>query len=539
MTETRTGVDATAQSLRIEGLEVFGNYRLIGALAKGGMAELFLAVQVGVQGFTRVVALKRVLPSNAASTPFIQMFLDEARLAARLDHPQIVRIYELGVEQGSYFMAMEYLPGEDLSHIASLATAQGMRVDPDIAAFIVQRAAEGLHFAHELTDPDGRPLELVHRDVNPSNVIVTYQGHVKVVDFGIAKASSNTFETEVGMIKGKMGYLAPEQFTDGMAIDRRCDVFGLGIVLWELLAGQTLFRRESSGATLMAVREGIVPSLRELRPELDPQLEAIVFKALQREPTQRFQTAAQLEEALDQYLRNRSFRPSDREVGRWLEELGGVKRSELKRAIARGTNVVTSFNELRKIGAAATQGVARTPAPTSLKPRPIWHVGVFALAGAALVAASYFAVSGPLRSASTAVPITAGVQIDSDPAGAFIFLNGEPTGRVTPATLGGFDPGALDVRLEKPGFAPVHAVMALEAGRQIAQRFPLVAEQGIVRFAHLSEGATVRVAGKTAGQGEVLKLPVGKAHLDVLTGGQIVLSREIDVVAGQQTVELR
>ena len=284
--DTRTGIDVTAQSaaLRLDGLEVFGNYRIIGALAKGGMAELSLAVQVGVEGFTRVVALKRVLPSNAASSPFVQMFLDEARLAARLDHPQIVRIYELGVEKGSYFMAMEYLPGEDLQHIGSLATASGMLIDPDVAAFIVQRAAEGLHFAHELTDPEGKPLQLVHRDVNPSNILVTYQGHVKVVDFGIAKAATNTFETEVGMIKGKMGYLAPEQFMDGMVIDRRCDVFGLGIVLWELLSGQTLFRRESSGATLMAVREGIVPSLRQLRPELDPQLEAIVVKGLPGQP---------------------------------------------------------------------------------------------------------------------------------------------------------------------------------------------------------------------------------------------------------------
>ena len=218
--------------MRLDQFESFGNYRIIGPIARGGMAELSLAVQVGVQGFTRVVALKRVLPSNAASAPFVQMFLDEARLAARLDHPQIVRIYELGAHQNSYFMSMEYLPGEDLAWVGQLALTAGAPVDPDIAAYIVERAAEALHFAHELTDVDGRPLGLVHRDVTPSNIIVTYNGHVKVVDFGIAKAATNTFEPEVGMIKGKMGYLAPEQFTDGMTIERTCDVFGAGIVLW-------------------------------------------------------------------------------------------------------------------------------------------------------------------------------------------------------------------------------------------------------------------------------------------------------------------
>ncbi len=533
----RPSVENTAPSHRPEGLEAFGKYRIIGPLAKGGMAELSLAMQVGVEGFTRVVALKRVLAINAANTRFVQMFLDEARLAARLDHPQIVRIYELGLEQGAYFMAMEYLPGEDLQGIAAMSAAADQQIDPDIAAFVVQRAAEALHFAHELTDADGRALDLVHRDVNPSNILVTYQGHVKVVDFGIAKAATNTFETEVGMIKGKMGYLAPEQFSDGMVIDRRCDVFGLGIVLWELLAGTTLFRRESSGATLMAVRLGEVPSLRDQRPEIDPQLEAVVMKALNREPSQRYQTAAELEEALDRCLRNRSFRPSDRDLGKWLEGLGGTRKAELKKSIARGTNVTASFHELKRLGAANTPSVAR-PLPTSLRPRPLWQVAAFATAGLLAVGGAFAAsMSRPRVHAPAAV--TAGVQIDSDPPGAFIFVAGEPTGKVTPATMAGFPSGGLDVRLEKPGYTSVRASMALEAGKQIAQRFPLVAEQAIVQFAHVPEGGMVRIAGKTARQGEQLELPVGRAHLDVLVDGQVVVSKEVDLNTGNQTVNLR
>ncbi len=526
--------------MRLDQFESFGNYRIIGPIARGGMAELSLAVQVGVQGFTRVVALKRVLPSNAASAPFVQMFLDEARLAARLDHPQIVRIYELGAHQNSYFMSMEYLPGEDLTHLGQLALAAGQPVDPDLAAYVVERAAEALHFAHELTDPDGRPLGLVHRDVTPSNILVTYNGHVKVVDFGIAKAATNTFETEVGMIKGKMGYLAPEQFTDGMTIDRTCDIFGLGIVLWELLSGENLFRRESQAATLMAVREGVVPSLRDLRPEIDPQLEAIVFKALQRDPAQRFQTANEMQEALEHYTRHRSFRPSDRDLARWVEGLGGEKRATLKRNIARGTNVSESFSELRRIGMAQTQGVVRPPSTASAgKPRALWQVGVFALGGAALIGATVFAAERPIPFPASPAQLTASAQVDSEPPGAFVFVNGEPTGKVTPATLGGFQPGPLDLRIEKAGYAAARATLTLEAGKQIAQRFPLVADMGIVQFANIVEGGLVRVGGKSARRGEQLELPVGQAVLQVLVDGRVVLTRDVVILAGPQTIDLK
>ncbi len=461
-------IEETSPSFPFTELERFGAYRLVGPLAKGGMAELSLAVQTGLQGFSRVVALKRVLPNQAASPAFVDMFLDEARLAARLEHPNIVRIYELGQEQGRYFMAMEYLPGEDLLQVGNWAASARVDVECEVAATVVEKVAEALHFAHQLTDPNGRPLGLVHRDVTPSNVILTYNGHVKVVDFGIAKANSNTFETEAGMLKGKYGYLAPEQFEPGAALDRRVDIFGLGIVLWELLAGERLFQRETEAATLAAAHDAVVPPLHQVRPDVDEELELITLKALERDPAQRFQSAAELQEALEAYLRVKGTRPSERDLARWLEGLGGTRRAELKRSIAQGTNVMSNYAELRKLAPGTGPGVSRASnAPTGEEaaPRPLWQVALFALLGLLV--------------------------------------------------LGG-------------------AAWLADS----SSSFSLTKEQGMVAIVHAPAGGIVRVGEKTVQPDEVVALPVGKVHLEVRVGDQVVVSRELNVVPGPQTVDL-
>jgi serine/threonine protein kinase len=540
--DTAIEVDLTAPSIRLNDLESFGNYRIVGQLAKGGMAELSLAVQTGMEGFSRVVALKRVLPSNAESAPFVQMFLDEARLAARLDHPQIVRIYELGVEQGRYFMAMEFLPGEDVQRIVELSVQANAPVAPDIAAVIVERAAEALHFAHELTDNRGSPLNLVHRDVNPSNLLLTYNGHVKVVDFGIAKAASNNFQTGEGVMKGKIAYLAPEQFTPHMQIDRRCDVFGLGIILWELLAAQKLFQRDTTAATLWAVHQGAVPALSALRPDVDEELEAIAVRALERDPAKRYQSAGEMHDALEEYLRTRSARPTERELGRWLEQLGGPRRAELKRGIARGANVISSYSELCALGLSDRPGNVGPATPLAAEVnQPLWQVALFALIAACVVGiAGWYASRDPIaKTPEVEAAARASAQIESDPPGAFVFIDGEPTGKVTPATLGSLDPARpVQLRLEKLGYTTLSTALTLEPGKQVSQRFQLVAQQGLVTFTHVPEGGTVRVAGQLARAGEELALRVGKAQVEVLVGGRVARSRVVEVVAGPQSVDL-
>ncbi|MBL9037159.1 MAG: serine/threonine protein kinase [Archangium sp.] len=457
----------------------FGKYALVGPIARGGMAEVTLAVQEGegVQGFSKVVALKRVLASQSEERAFVQMFLDEARLAARLDHPNIVRIYDVGHFDGRFFLAMEYLPGEDLQRLMQLCDLTGAAVDPDIAAALISSCAEGLHFAHELTDDNGVTVGLVHRDISPSNIIVTHYGHTKIVDFGIAKAASNSFRTEAGVMKGKAAYFAPEQVSRG-PLDRRCDVYSLGIVLWELLVGQRLYLRESHAATLAAAAMGEVTEVRAHRPDVEPALEAIVMKALQRDPNERYQTSMELHEALEEYLATRA-RPGTKDIAAWVQTLAGERRATLKRSIARGINLLRSLDELRDLDesmARPTTSGSRLPAVASkvmgAGPRPLWQVATFGAAAAAVVAVgALLPLHGP---AATPIARGATLTVTSEPTGAMVFIGGEPTGRLTPTTLADLPAGSpLEVSVKRPGHRPAQATVTLSRDSATEKRFDL------------------------------------------------------------------
>src|SRR5262245_12742561 len=215
----------------------FGKYRLLATLGHGGMAELHIAEQTGIEGFSKVVALKRVLPHLAGRPDFRRMFFNEAKVVARLEHPNIVTVFELGEVDGSYFISLEYLPGEDLGEILDRTRRRKTPMSIEFALSIGQQCAGALHFAHELVGSDGKIIGVVHRDVNPSNIMLTFHGQAKLLDFGIAKVKGGALETRAGAFKGKPAYSAPEQASSGI-VDRRTDVFCLGIVLWECITGQ-------------------------------------------------------------------------------------------------------------------------------------------------------------------------------------------------------------------------------------------------------------------------------------------------------------
>lgn len=521
-------------------LESFGRYRVVGPLSKGGMAELSLAMQLGVQGFSRVVALKRVLATHAERPEFLQMFLDEARLAARLNHPNIVRIYELGQDGEAYFLAMEYLAGEDLRQLHDLVAASGGRVSCELAAHLVARAADALHFAHELTDEQGAPLNLVHRDVSPSNLIVTYDGHLKVVDFGIAKARTNAFETGLGIMKGKLGYFAPEQLA-GAPVDRRCDVFGLGIVLWELLTNVRLFMRDSAAATMAAASLGEVPPLSGFRDDVSGDLAAIVECALAHDPAHRFQTAGEMRDALEHYLRVDAVEPTARDVAEWIVGLGGTRRAELKLAIARGSNVVASYEELSRLPWGGLPTAHPVPSSASRRrARPAWQVLGFAAGAGALVALGGVIGATSFRDEAPAQQRVRGaVMLESVPPGAVVFIGGEPSGAVTPTTLTGLDPSKpLSFRLELPGYSSVVGEVRVEGGATVTRRETLVAVDGIVRFVGLPSGGAVRVDGKVVMEGEAVTLRPGRHVAELLVGGKVVASPRIAVAPGPQEVPI-
>ncbi len=300
----------------------YGKYTLIGKLGHGGMAEVFLAYVAGPAGFRKLAVIKRLHPNLEEEPGFIDMFLDEARLAARLSHPNVVQTYEVGDVERSHFIAMEYLEGQGLDRIRQRCHRSGQCLTPPLAARMISEALSGLHYAHELRDFDGTELGVIHRDISPQNVFVTYEGGVKLLDFGIAKAATHVVETRTGVIKGKFAYIAPEQARSGK-IDRRADIWSMGVVLWEVLAGRRLFKGPNDVATLNESLTKTVPSIREIKPEVPEALEEICTKALMRDREQRYQTALEMKNDLRQYLMSEARDVAREDVAAFVKDLFG------------------------------------------------------------------------------------------------------------------------------------------------------------------------------------------------------------------------
>jgi serine/threonine protein kinase len=277
-----------------------GRYQLLSRLAVGGMAEVYLARQGELSGFKTLVVVKKVLPHLAMKPDFIAMFLDEARIASMLDHPNVVRINEVGRTDTDYFIAMELVQGKALASLLQQSERAKTPLPHAIGALVVANAAAGLHHAHQLTDGSGTLLHLVHRDVSPQNIMISFEGSVKVIDFGIARALGRLGDTNSGSLKGKLGYMAPEQ-ARGESVDARADIFSLGVVLWECIAGRRLFLRENELATLRAVVYEPIPKVSRFT-KVDPVLEVIIEHALERIVDERFQTAEEMRIALERWI---------------------------------------------------------------------------------------------------------------------------------------------------------------------------------------------------------------------------------------------
>jgi serine/threonine protein kinase len=302
-----------------------GKYRVLHRIAFGGMAEIYLARASGIQGFEKYVVLKRILPQFAENHQLIRMFLQEARLAAILDHANIAQVHDIGEEGGVFFFTMEYLHGEDVRVMAKKLAATGELIPLQHALHIVIDAAAGLHFAHEKRGSDGTPLGIVHRDLSPSNVVVTYAGGVKVVDFGVAKIATDPELSGNQSLKGKLAYMSPEQVSRG-TVDRRSDVFALGIVLYELTVGQRLFKGTDEVETLRAVVEMKVRRPSEAVPGYPADLERIVLKALERAPERRYQSAREMQVDLEAFARDGKLEISSAALAEWMETTFGPKR---------------------------------------------------------------------------------------------------------------------------------------------------------------------------------------------------------------------
>jgi serine/threonine protein kinase len=360
-------------------LEKFGRYYLVDRIATGGMAEVWRAVTHGVEGFRRTFVIKRILSEKAASPTFIRLFCDEARVSALLNHPNIVQVYDFGQVGGSYFLAMEYLLGKDLSSIMRVLRAAKAAVPPAIAAYVAREAAIGLHHAHTLRGATGKSLGIVHRDVTPSNVMLLFAGGVKVLDFGIAKVGQAAGARDgEGGVKGKFGYLSPEQARAAADLDGRADVFALGVTLWEMLAGRRLFAGKDEIETLRNVLGKGVPPPSSLRPDVPAALDAVVLRALERDRDKRYETAEAMALDCDRVLRE--ARCDSQTLRGFLNDLFAEESSSLSSEVGdlpeelfiaaasgpidvRGATPRNDSVEIELVEASAPQGRARTPAP--------------------------------------------------------------------------------------------------------------------------------------------------------------------------------
>ena len=415
-----------------------GKYRLIGELGEGGMARVYLALVTGMANFNKLVVVKQIRPHLAEDPDFVTMFLDEARLAARLNHPNVVQTNEVGAEDGVYYIAMEYLEGQTFRRVLSRL---GDKLTLTMKLRVIEEVLAGLDHAHELRDYDGTPLEVVHRDVSPHNVFVTYNGQVKVVDFGIAKAIDSSAETRTGMLKGKIGYMAPEQ-ARGDKVDRRADIFALGVMLWEIVTGQRLFKGDSEITVLHKLITHQIPRPSTVAPDVDPGLEAIILRAVAAEPAERYATAAEMSAALEAWLRDAGDHTSLREVGRILAEGFAAERqriqvlveAQIRQAEAQSGEVdqlvmldqasqsieVSNEQPTRTMTAAATVVLGAKP-PQPAKRQPLVWIAIAAIVIGAIAAILVLPRSDGARSTSapsSANPSAHLLRIESRPAGA-------------------------------------------------------------------------------------------------------------------------
>jgi serine/threonine protein kinase len=299
--------------------DTYGPYKLLERVAVGGMAEVFRAKRSGVEGFEKIVAVKRILPHLSDNKEFVDMFVDEAKLVAGLTHPNIVQIFDLGKIDKTYYIAMEYVPGKDLRTILRCARERGLRLPLDLSVLVVSRVCAALEYAHRARDDQGRAMRIVHRDISPQNILISFEGDVKLTDFGIAKAATKATSTDSGALRGKLLYMSPEQAW-GKPMDRRSDVFSLGIVFYEMVTDQKPFLGTSEMSILETVRECRISPPTSFNARLPEKIEKVILKALERDPDDRYQDAAEMARDLERVLRERQA-PTPVELARYMEIL--------------------------------------------------------------------------------------------------------------------------------------------------------------------------------------------------------------------------
>ena len=551
---------------------VVGRFTLLAKLATGGMAEIWLARQGGLQGFEKVVVIKRIIESLSADPAFVEMFLDEARIAAQLNHPNIVQVHDLGEFAGAYYIAMEYLPGEHVAALARAAIAAKTPLSFAMSVKLIVAALDGLAHAHTRVGVNGKPLEVVHRDVSPQNILVTYDGQVKLVDFGIAKAANRSVQTQSGQLKGKFAYMAPEQ-ARAKQVDARADLFAVGIVLYELLTHKRMWVIDDQVELLASlIGPDLIADVRERNPKVPEGLAKIVMQAVTKDRAQRWPDANAFKAALEDWLRAEGGAPTTTELSALMQQLFGqrmARRVELIDQANRGDLTPIGAGEVlkppteRSMPGATPVGLTASSGQVALA-----LVGIGAAIGVLMLAwvgYQYVERSRPtvIEIPATPAPVVlaaaAELLVQSDPPHAALTLDGKGVGAapltLTPvepgehllvATLAGYSPLSRTVTVAQAGDR-VRVVLSLQAlaaapgptTHPAKDPGPAPAAIGKGRltlstdpWTHVSEG------GKALGDTPLVDLPLsaGRHQLHLVNDDQKVnLNIEVEVKAGQLT----
>ena len=534
----------------------FGKYYLIEKLAVGGMAEIYKAKTFGVDGFEKLLAIKRILPHCAADKDFITMLIDEAKLSVLLSHANIVQVYDLGKIGDDYFISMEYIHGVNLRDIVYRCRESQRPVSAEIAVYIISEVSKGLDYAHRKSDLSGQPLNIVHRDISPQNILISYEGEVKIVDFGIAKAAMNISHTMAGILKGKIAYMSPEQAL-GKAIDYRTDIFSTGILLYEMLTNTRLFTGESQFEVLKKIRTSRIDAA-SLPASIPEALREVVAKVLAYRPEDRYQTAADLQIELTKYLYSTYLDFSPRKLAAFVKELftteikseqfllareaafesqtssmnvsEGAKQLELVHrdlSITPVTREVTASRQpfletmVTPLTGTPEKEVATERKRVAKKEKARWPrvIGAGVLAVALIYGAFRFipGIRFWEHKVAPEVAATAGtVDVTSVPDGAKILMSGQDTGLVTPATISSLSLNSPYVlRLEKDEFKPQERAFRLASTAVVPIQMTLEKMGGILNVISDPPGAAILLDGRATGRvtpATVEDIPLGVEH---------------------------
>lgn len=468
--------------------EAFGKYYLIDRVATGGMAEVFRAKSFGHSGFEKVVVIKRILERFADDPEFVEMFIDEAKLSVQLMHPNIAQIYDFGKIGPHFFIAMEAIDGKDLKSLLRRLAQRRERMPVPLACYVAHQVASGLEYAHARSDAMGLPLNIVHRDISPSNVLLSYDGHVKIVDFGIARADSASRESESGVLKGKYSYMSPEQ-ASGLDVDLRSDIFSAGICFWESLTGSRLFRRENEIETLEAIKSGSVPLPSEWNPGIPPELDEISLIALARDPESRYQRASDLQCALGDFLLPSTPDRLAPELARFVRERFGEEILQERERLDRGTQLAAGLHyggdaDIDIDGDAETAGgesqVEEVPTATTRTVRPapgrqpLARGVVVALAVLAVLAVLLGVLVWPLLSGTSPEAILDVTVLPPEATGARLFVDGQPAASLRVSIA---PEVAHEIRISAPGWQERTKQIELVKGQVYALDVLLEPEQ--------------------------------------------------------------